>query len=100
MKIRAKTDKLDKNNKPLYIEKNLEVDFVAEKNSKTYYIQVALEISDLEKKEQEYKSLRNIHDSFKKVIIVKNEGKYYYTNDGFLRISLLDFLINEDSLDW
>ena len=100
VKIRAKTDKLDKNNKPLYIEKNLEVDFVAEKNSKTYYIQVALEISNLEKKEQEYKSLRNIHDSFKKVIIVKNEGKYYYTNDGFLRISLLDFLINEDSLDW
>ena len=100
VKIRAKTNKLDKNNKPIYTEKILEVDFVAEKNSKKYYIQVSLEISDLKKKEQEYKSLRCINDSFKKVVIVKNEGKYYYTNEGFLRISLLDFLTNEDSLDW
>ena len=28
------------------------------------------------------------------------DGKHYYTNEGFLRISLLDFLMNQDSLDW
>ena len=56
--------------------------------------------SPAEKKEQEYKSLRNIDESFKKAIIVKNGGKHYYTNEGFLRINLLDFLLNPDSLDW
>lgn len=93
---------MDKNNKPIYIyiDKDTEVDFIANKENKTYYIQVALEISNDEKKEQEYLSIRNIPNSFKKVIIVKNEGKYYYTNEGFLRISLLDFLTNIDSLDW
>ena len=98
--IRVKTDKLDKNNKPIYEEKDTEVDFVANKGSKTCYVQVALEIATSEKKEQEYQSIRNINDSFKKVIVVKNEGKHYYTKEGFLRMSLLDFLSNQDSLDW
>lgn len=77
-----------------------ECDFVASKGDKTYYVQVALTIDTKEKKDQEYESLRNIPDSFKKVIIVKNEGLHYRTNEGFLRLSLLDFLINFDSLDW
>ena len=38
--------------------------------------------------------------SDRQVIIVKEEGKHYYTNEGFLRISLMDFLTNDDSLDW
>ncbi len=97
---RIKTDKVDKNGKAIYGEKRTEVDFVANKGSKTYYVQAALEIATSEKKEQEYQSIRNIDDSFKKVIVVKNEGKPYYTEEGFLRMSLLDFLSNHDSLDW
>lgn len=54
VKIKAKTSKLDKNNKPIYIDKDAEVDFIDNKGNKTYYIQVALEISNNEKKEQEY----------------------------------------------
>ena len=100
VKIKVKSDKLDVNGKPIYKDKDTEVDFVANKGNKTYYVQVAYEISSDEKKEQEYTSIRNIPNSFKKVIIVKNEGKYYYTDEGFLRISLLDFLLNLDSLDW
>ena len=98
--IKVKTDRLDKNGNPIYVDNDTEVDFVANKGGKIYYVQVALAISTPEKKEQEYKSIRNIPDSFKKVIIVKEEGKYYYTDEGFLRISLLDFLLNDDSLDW
>ena len=99
VKFHAKTDRLDINNKPIYVEKETEVDFVATKGSKKYYVQVALEINDEEKKEQEYRSLRNINDSFKKVIIVKNDSKPFYTSEGFLRINLLDFLMNINSLD-
>ena len=100
VKIKVKTNYFDKNNKPIYAEKDTEVDFVARKGLKTYYIQVALQIDTPEKKDQEYLAIKNIPESFKKIIIVKNEGKFYYTKEGFLRISLLDFLMNLDSLDW
>ena len=98
--IKVKSGRKDKNGKDIYVDKDTECDFAANKGNKTYYVQVALEISSQEKKDQEYESIRNIPDSFKKVIVVKEEGKHYYTKEGFLRISLLDFLMNQDSLDW
>lgn len=98
--IKVKSGRKDKNGNEIYVDKETECDFVANKGNKSYYVQVALDISSQEKKDQEYESIRNIPDSFKKVIVVKNEGLHYYTNEGFLRISLLDFLINQDSLDW
>lgn len=98
--VSKKTDRLDKNNCPIYETKDCEVDFVANKGSKTYYVQVTLVIDSEKKKDQEYESIRNIPDSFKKVIIVKEEGKHFTTSEGFERMSLLDFLMNEDSLDW
>lgn len=98
--VKKKTDRKDKNGKWIYVDKETECDFVANSGNKTYYIQVALAIDNKDKKEQEYESIRNIPDSFKKVIVVKEEGLHYYTDEGFLRISLLDFLSNIDSLDW
>lgn len=98
--VKKKTDRKDKNGKWIYVDKETECDFVANSGNKTYYIQVALAIDNKDKKEQEYESIRNIPDSFKKVIVVKEEGLHYYTDEGFLRISLLDFLSNLDSLDW
>lgn len=92
--------KVNKDGKIQYVVKDTEVDFVANNGEKKYYVQVALRIDTEEKKNQEYESIRNIPDSFKKIIVVKEEGKHYYTNEGFLRISLIDFLTNIDSLDW
>lgn len=43
------------------------------------------------KKEQEYRSLRNINNSFKKVIIVKNDAKPFYTSEGFFKDLSLRF---------
>lgn len=97
---KKKTNRRDKNGNWIYTNVDTECDFVANKGDKTYYVQVALTIDNQEKKDQEYESLRNIPDSFKKVVVVKNEGLHYRTNEGFLRISLLDFLTNIDSLDW
>lgn len=98
--IKKKTDRKDKNGNWIYVDVDTECDFVANKGDKTYYVQVALTIDNQEKKSHEYESLRNITDSFKKVIVVKNEGLHYRTKEGFLRINLLDFLTNVDSLDW
>ncbi len=92
--------KVNKDGKIQYVVKATEVDFVANNGEKKYYVQVALRIDTEEKKNQEYESIRNIPDSFKKIIVVKEEGKHYYTNEGFLRISLIDFLTNIDSLNW
>ena len=98
--VKKKTERKDKNNNWIYVDTDTECDFVANKGDKTYYIQVALTIDTEKKKDQEYESLRNIPDSFKKVIVVKNEGLHYRTKEGFLRISLLDFLTHLESLDW
>jgi len=98
--IKVKTDRFDKNGKPIYVDKETEVDFVANKNNKKIYIQVAFEIANQDKKDQEYESIRHIPDSFKKVIIVKNDIiDKQLTKEGFLRISLKEFLTNINSLE-
>lgn len=89
--------KQDKNGK--WIRVQLEVDFVSNLGSKKYYIQSALSIPNREKEMQESRSLININDSFKKIIIVKDHIMPRRNEDGILTIGLLDFLLNEDSLD-
>ena len=59
------------------VQKQLEVDFVCNQGSKRIYVQSALAIPTKEKEEQEQLSLRNINDSFKKIIIVKDGPTHY-----------------------
>ncbi len=77
----------------------LEVNFIANLGSKKYYVQSALSIPDREKEIQESRSLMNINDSFKKIIIVKDHIMPRRNEDGILTIGLFDFLLKEDSLD-
>lgn len=77
----------------------LEVDFVCNKGSKRYYIQSAFAIPDEIKLKQESRSLQNIDDSFKKIIVVKDVPAPWYTEDGILVIGIYDFLLNPNSLD-
>ena len=76
-----------------------EVDFIANLGSKKYYVQSALSIPDREKEIQESRSLTNIHDSFKKIIIVKDHIMPRRNEEGILTIGLFDFLLNENILD-
>ena len=89
--------KQDKDGKWVRIQ--LEVDFIASLGSKKYYVQSALSIPDREKEIQESRSLTNINDSFKKVIIVKDHIMPRRNEEGILTIGLFDFLLKEDSLD-
>ena len=52
-----------------------------------------------EKVKQEKKSLVNINDSFKKIIIVKDIIKPQRDEYGIVTISLFDFLMDESSLE-
>ena len=88
-----------KNSSGNYVRRNLEVDFVCNLGSKRYYIQSALSIPNLEKMEQEEQSLINIDDSFKKIIVVKDDIKLWRNEKGILIIGLMEFLLNPNSLD-
>lgn len=79
--------------------KQLEVDFVVNEGNQRYYIQSALALPDEEKRKQEMGSLLRIHDSFKKIIIVKDDIKPWRDENGILTMGLLDFLMNADSLE-
>ena len=89
--------KKDKNGN--WTRTQFEVDFIANLGSKKYYIQSAFSIPDKEKEIQESRSLVNINDSFKKIIIVKDYITPRLNDEGILTIGLLDFLLNEKSLD-
>ena len=80
-------------------KKQLEVDFVATKGSKKYYIQSAFSMSNLEKIEQEQRSLRSINDSFKKIIVVRDNIKVRRNDYGIVTMGVCNFLLDENSLD-
>lgn len=91
------TREKDKNDKD--VRKQREVDFIANLGTKRYYIQSAYSLPSAEKAEQEKKSLLNIDDSFKKIIIVKDRVNAFLDDNGIVTINLFDFLLNKDSLD-
>jgi hypothetical protein len=74
--------------------KQLEVDFVVNDSDQRYYIQSAYAIPDDEKMRQETASLRNIKDTFKRIIVVKDDITPYHNEQGYLIIGLFDFLIS------
>lgn len=77
----------------------LEVDFVCNLGSLRYYIQSAYRMPDEEKLNQEEASLRNIDDSFKKIIVIGEETSVIRTVSGTTIISIYDFLFKENSLE-
>lgn len=87
------------NSEGRWMRVQLEVDFVACLGSRKYYIQSAFSIPDREKELQESRSLLNIRDSFKKVIVVKDHIMPRRNEEGILTIGLWDFLLDENSLD-
>ena len=80
--------------------KQLEVDFVANKGNNKIYIQSAFSMPTEEKIKQEERPLLKISDSFKKVIIVKDYIKRTRTEDGIITMSIFDFLLDQDSLNY
>ena len=89
-----------KNNEGKRVHKQLEVDFVVNQGSQRYYIQVAYDMTSEEKQAQEFNSLRNIPDSFKKIVIVNGTKKPWRNEEGFVIMGMKYFLLNEDSLEF
>ena len=81
-------------------KKQLEIDFVANKGNNKIYIQSALEMKTAEKVQQEQKSLLNINDFFKKIIIVGDNIKRSRFDNGIIIMSIYDFLLDANSLEY
>ena len=80
--------------------KQLEIDFIANKGNNKIYIQSAFSMPTAEMKEQEERSLLKINDSFKKIIIVKDYIKRIRDDNGIIVMSVFDFLLDPNSLDY
>lgn len=81
-------------------KKQLEIDFVANLGNNKIYIQSALEMKTEEKVRQEQKSLLNVNDFFKKIIIVGDNIKRSRYDNGIIIMSIYDFLLDANSLDY
>lgn len=82
-----------------YTKKKCEIDFIANKGNNKYYVQSAFSAAVPEKRAQEERSLLNVNDSFKKIIVVRDDIKPYRDDNGVLTIGLFDFLLEPNSLD-
>lgn len=88
----------EKNENNNYVRKQIEVDFVCNLGYERYYIQSALNIDSIKKRDQEERPLIKIDDSFRKIIIVKNNIKKWKDDNGVLFLGLKEFLLNPDSI--
>ena len=68
-----------------------EVDFVANRGSQRYYIQSAFAIPDEEKRKQETASLNGIGDSFRKIVVVRDNIIPWHDEKGILYIGIEEF---------
>lgn len=93
-------EKRERDERGKEIKKQLEIDFIANLGSNRYYIQSAFSMPTEQKRIQEKVSLVNVKDSFKKIILVKDVMKVSHDEDGIVTMSVYDFLLNENSLDF
>lgn len=82
-----------------YARKQIEIDFVANKGSQRYYIQSAFALPSFEKVTQEERPLKNVPDSFKKIIVVKDNIMLRRDDNGITTMGLKQFLLDPNSLE-
>ncbi len=96
--VNEKTERKDRNGRPIYAAKSLEVDFIATAGDKKYYVQSAFSLEGPTKDDQEKKSLRNIDDSFTKIVVTKNGPHVFRDTNGIVTMDLFDFLLEWDPM--
>ena len=77
---------------------NLEIDFVVNNDDERIYVQSAYSMPTREKVIQEQKSLLNVKDGFRKIIITNDNVAPWTTNEGIRIINYWDFLLDESLL--
>ena len=75
--------------------KQIEVDFICNKGNEKIYIQSAYSIPDENKLNQETRGIKTIKDSFKKIVIVRDNIVPRKDENGILFIGIEEFLLND-----
>ena len=88
-----------KNEKGEWQRVTLEVDFVCNLGSRRYYLQSAYRLPDEEKQKQEKRSLEQIKDSFKKIVVVGERMKLRRDDNGIVLMGVYEFLKDATLLD-
>ena len=80
--------------------RNEEIDFIAgDMEGRRTYIQISFSIEDSKVKERELSSFRGLDDGYKKILITMDRTPYANLEDGYRLLSLLDFLLFDDSIE-
>lgn len=82
------------------VRKQLEVDFICSKGTRRYYIQSAFSIPDDTRMQQVQEPFHRIDDFFKRIVITKDCPAPYYTENGVLVLSIYDFLLKPDAMNF
>ena len=88
-----------KNEKGEWQRVTLEVDFVCNLGSRRYYLQSAYRLPDEEKQKQEKRSLEQIKDSFRKIVVVGERMKLRRDDNGIVLMGVYEFLSDSTLLD-
>lgn len=80
-------------------KRQLEIDFVCNKGSSRYYVQSAFMIPDREKMSQEQRPFSAVSDSFRRIMVVKDQAVRWQNDEGTLVVGLKDFLLDPSIME-
>ena len=69
------------------------------RGSQRYYIQSVFAIPDEQKREQETTALNGIGDSFRKIVVVRENITPWHDERGILYVGIEDFLLDDRAMD-
>lgn len=76
-----------------------EIDFIAKDMRNTYYIQVSYSIADERTREREISSFYHLDDGYRKIVITMDSDPFDDLGNGYKKLNMLDFLLDEKSLE-
>lgn len=77
-----------------------EIDFVArDLVDNQYYIQVSYSIEDEKTRERELSAFHRLDDGYKKIVIAMDDNPLTNLGNGYRKLHLFDFLLDDDSLN-
>ena len=75
--------------------KQLEIDFICNKGNERIYLQSAYDLPTIDKINQEIRGFLRINDSFKKIVVVRNNIVPKKDENGIQYVGIEEFLLND-----
>ena len=80
--------------------RNKEIDFLAKDFiGNLYYIQVSYNLEDEQTRKREISAFYHLDDGYKKIVITMDNNPFTNLGNGYRKLLLFDFLLEDDSLE-